>query len=378
MVAAGSGSRFGSPVPKQFLMLGGRTVTDWSVNAFLRTEGLGNVVVVTPPDEGLWMPWWQPPAGVVTVPGGSRRQDSVMAGLRALSSCGRVLVHDAARPLVSPELIARVMRGVEEAGAAVPVIKVRDTVKRISRGGAISATLSRDRLRLSQTPQGFELDVLLDVLERSGDVTDECAALEAAGVGVLAVEGDPMNMKLTDPEDLTILAAMADRTMETRTGIGIDFHPFRAGISLVLGGCRIPSEKGLLGHSDGDAVLHAIADALLSASRMGDIGVHFPPGDGRWKDADSSLILERTAGMIRERGWEVKQLDITVIADFPKISPIRDEMISRIAQILMLKCDRIWIKGTTTNTLGDIGKGRGVGCMAAAVISRNGPAGPVN
>lgn len=378
VVAAGSGSRFGSPVPKQFLKLGDRTVTDWSVDAFLRTAGLRKVVVVTPPDEDMWRAWWQPPAGVVTVPGGSRRQDSVMAGLEALTSCGRVLVHDAARPLVSLELIARVMRGVEKAGAAVPVIQVRDTVKRVSAGGTVSGTLSRDRLRLSQTPQGFELDLLLTVLGRTGDVTDECAAMEAAGVRVLAVEGDPVNMKLTDPEDLAILAAMADRTMESRTGIGIDFHPFRAGIPLVLGGCSIPSEKGLQGHSDGDAVLHAIADALLSASRMGDIGVHFPPDDVKWKDADSSVILEKTAGMVRERGWELKQLDATVIADFPKISPIRDEMISRIAQILMVERDRIWIKGTTTNTLGDIGKGRGLGCMAAAVIFRNGPVGPGN
>lgn len=378
VVAAGSGTRFGSPVPKQFLKLGDRTVTDWSVSAFLRTEGLRQLVVVTPQDEELWKPWWQPPAGVVTVPGGSRRQDSVMAGLRALSSCGRVLVHDAARPLVSLELIARVMRGVEKAGAAVPVLAVRDTVKEVSAEGAVSATLSRDRLRLSQTPQGFELPRLLDVLGRTGRVTDESAAMEAAGVRVLAVEGDPVNMKLTDPEDLAILAAMANGTVESRTGIGIDFHPFLAGIPLVLGGCSIPSEKGLQGHSDGDAVLHAIADALLSASRLGDIGVHFPPGDDRWKDVDSSVILEKTARMLRERGWELKQLDVTVIAGFPRISPIRDEMISRISGILMVERDRIWIKGTTTNTLGDIGKGRGLGCMAAAVIFRNSPVGPGN
>lgn len=378
VVAAGSGKRFGSPVPKQFLKLGDRTVTDWSVSAFLRTPGVREVVVVTPPDEELWRPWWQPPVGVVTVPGGSRRKDSVTAGLKALTSCGQVMVHDAARPLVSPALIGRVMRGVEKAGAAVPVIAVRDTVKRVSTGGTISGTLSRDDLRLSQTPQGFELDQLLDVLGRTGDVTDECAAMEATGVRVLAVEGDPVNMKLTDPEDLAILEAMAGRTAESRTGIGIDFHPFRAGIPLVLGGCSIPSEKGLQGHSDGDAVLHAIADAMLSAARMGDIGVHFPPDDGKWKNADSSIILEKTAGMLREQGWELKQLDVTVIAGFPKISPIRDEMISRVARTLKVGRDRVWIKGTTTNTLGDIGKGRGLGCMAMAVICRSGPAGPEN
>ncbi len=378
VVAAGSGSRFGSPVPKQFLKLGDRTVTDWSVSAFLRTEAVREVVVVTPPDEELWRPWWRPPAGVATVPGGSRRQDSVMAGLKALTSCGRVLVHDAARPLVSPELIVRVMRGVEEAGAAVPVIPVRDTVKRVSAEGTVSTTLSRDDLMLSQTPQGFDLDLLLDVLGRTGDVTDECAAMEAAGIRVLAVKGDPVNMKLTDPDDLAVLGAMAGGTVESRTGIGIDFHPFRAGIPLVLGGCSIPSDKGLQGHSDGDAVLHAIADALLSAARMGDIGVHFPPDDGKWKNADSSVILEKTAGMLRDRGWEFKQLDITVIAGFPKVSPIRDEMISRVARILKVGLGRIWIKGTTTNTLGDIGKGKGLGCMAVAVISRKVPPGPEN
>ncbi len=369
IVAAGSGSRFGSRIPKQFVTLAGKSVVDWSVDAFLRLSSVSELIVVTPPDETDWKPWWKPPQRVRITPGGPRRQDSVMAGLEALRSSSHVLIHDAARPLVTPALIERVMRGVSSAGAAVPVVPVRDTVKRISDASSVLSTVPRKELVLSQTPQGFRLDQLLSVLRSSGEVTDESAAMESAGITVLAVRGDPMNIKLTDPEDLSLFQSLSRVSMESRTGIGLDFHPFREGIPLMLGGCRIEGGSGLEGHSDGDAVLHAVADALLSASRLGDIGVHFPPGDSEWENADSAVILKRVASMVRAEGWEVSQLDITVIADFPRISQLRELMMDRIAGILGIPPDRIWIKGTTTNTLGDIGRGRGLGCVTAAVIN---------
>ncbi|MCD4702432.1 MAG: 2-C-methyl-D-erythritol 4-phosphate cytidylyltransferase [Candidatus Aegiribacteria sp.] len=371
IVAAGSGTRFGSGKPKQFMKLHGRTLVDWSIDAFSAIEEIGEIVVVTPADSNLWKPFWNPPAGVKTVPGGRRRQDSVLAGLKTLDSSRRVLVHDAARPLVSGSLIRRVMKGVLDSGAAVPVIPVRDTVKNITSSSFIRGTVSRENLRMSQTPQGFTLDVILRVLKEADDVTDECGAMELAGLCVLAVSGEPGNIKLTDPEDLMIIESITGGTMESRTGIGLDFHPFEKGIPFVVGGCRIEADFGLSGHSDGDAVLHAVADALLSASRLGDIGSLFPPGDERWKGADSAILLEKVCKLVHCEGWDINQIDVTVISSFPKISPIREIMIERIAGITDTDPGRIWVKGTTTNTLGDIGRDKGLACMVMARISRN-------
>jgi len=370
IVAAGSGTRFGSEVPKQFMRLHGRTLIDWSIEAFSAISQIGEIVVVTPADSNLWKPFWNSPAGVKTVAGGLRRQDSVLAGLLALNSSSRVLVHDAARPLVSGSLIRRVMKGTEDIGAAIPVIPVRDTVKNITSSSFISGTVSRDSLRMSQTPQGFKLDVLLRVLKEADEVTDECGAMELAGYCVLAVKGDPGNMKLTDPEDLMIIEVLMRGAMESRSGIGLDFHPFEKGIPFVVGGCCIESEFGLSGHSDGDAVLHAVADALLSAARLGDIGSFFPPEDKRWKDADSAILLDKVCSLIHNEGWEIGQIDVTVISNFPKIAPVREVMIERIAGITGTEPERIWVKGTTTNTLGDIGRGKGLACMVMARITR--------
>ncbi|MCK4807428.1 MAG: 2-C-methyl-D-erythritol 4-phosphate cytidylyltransferase, partial [Candidatus Aegiribacteria sp.] len=346
IVAAGSGTRFGSGVPKQFLRLHGRALIDWSIDAFSTISQIGEIVVVTPSDSNLWKPFWNPPAGVKTVAGGLRRQDSVLAGLRVLDSSCRVLVHDAARPLVSGSLIRRVMKGVLDFGAAVPVIPVRDTVKNITSSSLICGTVSRETLRMSQTPQGFTLDVLLRVLKEAKEVTDECGAMELAGFEVLAVNGDPGNIKLTDPEDLVIIKSLTGGVMENRIGIGLDFHPFEKGIPLVVGGCRMETDFGLSGHSDGDAVLHAVADALLSASRLGDIGSLFSPGDDRWKGADSAILLEKVCSLVRGEGWEIKQIDVTVVSSFPKIAPVREIMIERIAGITGTEPERIWVKGT--------------------------------
>ncbi len=370
IVAAGSGNRFGSGTPKQFLQLHGKALIDWAISAFSSITEIDEIVIVTPPDSKYWKSFWTPPAGVKTVAGGRRRQDSVLAGLEALSSSRLVLVHDAARPLISDSLIKRIMKGVLDAGAAVPVIPVRDTVKRITTSSIIDGTVSRESLRMSQTPQGFILDDLLGVMREADEITDECTAMEQAGYEVLAVKGDPRNVKLTDPEDLILIESLAGSVMESRTGIGLDFHPFLKGIPLVVCGCRIDAEFGLSGHSDGDAALHAIADSLLSAARIGDIGTLFPPSDNKWKDADSAILLERVCCLVRSRGWEIRQIDVTVISNFPKISAIRDLMIERLAGITAIEPDLIWVKGTSTNTLGDIGKDRGLGCMAMSRIER--------
>ncbi len=376
VVAGGVGSRFGAGIPKQFVDIGGRKMIDWSLDTFRKTGKIRELAVVLPRDESLWREFWSPAGDILLTGGGDRRQDSVLEGLKLLRSSTHVLVHDAARPWVSAELVNRVMRAAEEHGSAVPLIPVRDTVKRVDESGRVLETIPRVNLRLSQTPQAFELDELRKVLEASGDVTDECSAMEKAGFRVAAVEGDPMNVKVTDPNDLDSTVHSAGGIMKSRTGIGIDFHPFTNERPMVLGGCRIEGCSGLQGHSDGDAVLHAVADALLSAVRKGDIGVLFPPGDAEWKDMDSSLILERAAELVREGGWEIHQLDITVMSTEPRISGNRDRIISRISQILRVPEDLVWIKGTTMNSLGAVGRGEGLGCLAAVtIVGRRGMAG---
>ena len=370
VVAAGSGHRFGSSLPKQFIRLLGRPLVDWSAEVFLKDPRILETVVVAPPDRDSWKDLWTPPEGVKAVPGGARRQDSVRAGIQALETCTHVLVHDAARPLMKKELMHRVMKAALNTGAAVPVMPVRDTVKKTAETGRIVSTIPRSDLVLSQTPQGFLLKKLIMALESCDDVTDEAQAMETAGVNVETVPGDRWNIKLTDPGDLETLRAYAGRRMEVRTAVGMDFHPFQKNIQLKLGGCLLESDTGLSGHSDGDAVLHAVADAVLSASRLGDIGVHFPPGKEEWKDVDSSLILRESMRMARSENWRLRQLDVTVISPFPRIAPVRNRMIRRMAEIMDVNEERIWVKGTTTNTLGDIGRGKGLACFAQIVMER--------
>jgi len=371
VVAAGSGSRFGGNVPKQFRLLRGRPVLDWSIEAFLNEPGIRSVVVVLPPDDG-WRKWWIPNPGVLTTAGGDRRQDSVMKGIAELGNVTHVLVHDGARPLVSSALIRRVMENSGETGA-IPVLPVRDTVRRISDDGiSPGETVSREDLWLTQTPQGFVKDLLLEVLETSDSVTDEASAMEEAGYRITPVPGDSDNVKLTVPDDMRILESIAgkDKPSDSRIGFGLDFHPFRDDRPLIVAGCRLAEEGGLLGHSDGDVVLHAIADGILSAARIGDIGTLFPPGDERWKDADSGDLLRRVAGMAIEEGFSVKQVDVTLVGERPKVSFHRIPMIQRIAAILEIEPEAVWVKGTTTNTLGDIGRGRGLACSALIVLER--------
>lgn len=371
IVAAGSGNRFGGDVPKQFRLLRGRPVLDWSIESFLNEPGIRSVVVVLPPDDD-WRKWWIPNPGVLTTTGGDRRQDSVMKGIAKLGNVTHVLVHDGARPLVSSALIRRVMEGSTETGA-IPVLPVRDTVRRISDDGiSPGETVSREELWLTQTPQGFVKDLLLEVLENSGSVTDEASAMEEAGYRITPVPGDLDNVKLTVPDDMRILESIAgkDNPSDSRIGFGLDFHPFRDDRPLIVAGCRLAEEGGLLGHSDGDVVLHAIADGILSAARIGDIGTLFPPGEERWKDADSGELLRRVAGMAIEEGFSVKQVDVTLVGERPKVSFHRIPMIQRIASILEIEPEAVWVKGTTTNTLGDIGRGRGLACSALIVLER--------
>jgi len=370
IVAAGAGTRFGGAVPKQFTLLSGKPVIDHSVAIF--RPFTDHLVVVTPP--GNWQIWWEPPSHLKTVPGGRRRQDSVMNGLKFMQSLGvtHVLIHDGARPLVDPDCIKRVMEAANRSNAVIPVISVRDTVKRVGVDedeDTVLETLNREELRLSQTPQGFLLERLMEVLEEAGDVTDEASAFEAAGEVVVTVAGTRSNIKLTDVEDAELLSFLMKKPRRV-FGTGLDFHPFESERPLFFCGCRLSDNHGLMGHSDGDVVLHAVSDAILSASRLGDIGTLFPPEGTRWKDADSSHLLAICVEMVQKAGWEIERLDVTVIGERPKIAPIRDLLMKRLSDIARIPVDRIWIKGTTTNTIGELAQGKGVGCSVLSQLVR--------
>ncbi len=368
IVAAGSGERFGGPVPKQFLPLGGRPLVDWCVRTALSTGRVSHVTVVLPPGAP---DAWSPGAddAVSVTPGGCRRVDSVRNGIGALPpATTHCLVHDAVRPLASAGLFHSVMDAAEAGGAAVPVMPINDTVKRAS-GGMVTETVDRSGLHASQTPQGFRIDLLRAALGAPGDYTDESSALEASGVRVAAVAGEAGNIKLTRPSDMPLLEALGG-VRPTRTALGLDFHPFEPGRPLHLCGCLLPGEDGLAGHSDGDAGLHAVMDAMLSASGLGDIGTHFPPDDPAWKGADSSVLAGRVVDLLAGAGWVVDTLDLTIVGNRPRIAPIRGMLSGRLAAILGTGEGSIGVKGTTTNTLGDLGRGGGLGALALVVIRR--------
>lgn len=364
IVAAGRGDRFGGGIPKQFLPLGGRPVLHWSIETALSTGCIEDVCVVLPPGrtgDGL-------PRGVTVAAGGARRRDSVAGGLAALRGCTHLLVHDAARPLASRSLFLRVMAACLDSGAAVPAVPVTDTLKRVS-GGLIESTVERAGIMRSQTPQGFERGLLAAALESGGDFTDEAQAVEATGARVARVEGEETNIKITTPLDMELVRALAQECVG-RTGIGLDFHPFDESRPLILCGCGLEGHGGLRGHSDGDAALHAVMDAILSASRLGDIGTLFPPSDSAFDGADSSVLLQQVTGRAAAAGWRIVSLDLTIIGGRPVISVVRDRLRQRLAELLGLETDAVWVKGTTTNTLGALGRGEGLGALALVEMSR--------
>jgi len=370
IVAAGAGKRFGGGIPKQFLMFQGIPVVNHSIKTFI-DAGFEDIAVVVPTGEDAWKSLWTPPAGIKVVSGGNRRQDSVLNGLMTLDAPDYVLIHDGVRPLVSQELIARVMQGTERSGACIPVLEIPDTVKFMSEDETVKETVDRNNLRVSQTPHGFDYHLICSALEIAGDITDESSAVELLGETVATVIGDPRNLKITTQSDIVLLRALIEQDgKESRMGTGLDYHPFTSGKPLMVAGLKLAETGGFSGHSDGDVVLHSIADALLAGAKEGDIGVLFPPSDCRWKDADSGELLRIVAGRIRAEGWKIKQLDITVIGEKPKISPIRKQMTDRIAELLEISPDNIWIKGTTTNTLGELGSGDGLACFSMVELVR--------
>lgn len=370
IVAAGSARRFGADKLQQ--PLAGATVLEWAVRAVRAAFPSAPTVLVVHPERVGEMTASFAPRGVVVVAGGARRQDSVRNGAEAagLGHDGVVLVHDGARPFVPVGDVRAVAEAARRSGAALPVVPIPDTVKRVGADGLVEETVPRHGLARALTPQGFRMEVLRRAWEVAGDAewTDEAALVESTGGRVEAVTADARNIKVTRPEDLELLAAAFPRRV--RVGQGVDVHPFAAGRAMWLCGVELPGEIGLAGHSDADVALHAVTDAILGACAAGDIGVHFPPSDPRWKGAASAVFVARAVQLAVERGMRVTHCDLTLLAEQPRIGPHRESMRTRLAELLGLSLDDVGLKATTCEGLGFVGRREGVVAMAMVTLEQ--------
>jgi 2-C-methyl-D-erythritol 4-phosphate cytidylyltransferase/2-C-methyl-D-erythritol 2,4-cyclodiphosphate synthase len=380
VVAAGRGERLGAP-DKVVLPLAGRPMLAWSLHALEQAETIGPVVVVAGShtlaavgrlvhDEGI--------AKVqAIVAGGARRQDSVAAGLEALpEGVEIVVIHDGARPLTEPELFDRCAAEAAERGAAIAATPVSDTLKQVTEG-TIKATVDRAGLWAAQTPQAFRLESLRRAMTVGSreTVTDEASLCEISGLPVTVVPSSLANMKVTRAEDIPVADALLrarhgsqPTVRPMRTGIGYDAHRFASGRRLILGGVEIAHDRGLDGHSDADVLLHAIADAILGAAALGDIGQHFPPSEERFRDTDSQLLLREVVHLVREAGWAPGNVDATVLAEAPRVAPYVPLMRERIAACLGVSLDVVSVKATTNEGMGSIGRGEGMTALATATL----------
>jgi 2-C-methyl-D-erythritol 4-phosphate cytidylyltransferase/2-C-methyl-D-erythritol 2,4-cyclodiphosphate synthase len=367
LVAAGTGSRFGAGIPKQFLTLRGEPVIRHAARSLIEAgaeiQPVGDAVPIDAALDGV--------AHLATVPGGATRQDSVRLGLLALRPHAPdfVLVHDAARPIIPPGTIPALLAALAHAPGAIPGAPVADTLKRAT-DGVIVETVPREGLFRAQTPQAFRFEALFAAHHASiTGSTDDASLLEALGQDVAIVPGSESNIKLTWPDDLTRLeAAMSSSPSVPRVGTGFDVHVLADDRPLMLCGVAVPHDKGLAGHSDADVGIHALCDAIYGALAEGDIGRHFPPSEASWKDADSARFLAHAAALIAARGGRLVNADVTLICERPKIAPHAQAMRERLAGLLGVAVGCVSVKATTTEKLGFTGRGEGIAAQAAVVV----------
>ena len=375
IAAGGSGTRLGADGPKQFLDLGGRPVLEHCVRALSDHPRISELIVVLPADAAASPPdWLSACAKVRVVAGGARRQDSVANAFDTIAASDVVLIHDAARPFVSADLISRSIDAAAAFGAAIAATRVSDTVKQVTPregGPVVAGTIARDSIYLAQTPQAFRMDVLAKAvaLGRSGvAATDEAALAEETGHIVHVVEGDVENVKITTAADLARARARVTAGLTPRAGTGYDLHRLVEGRPLVIGGVAIPFEKGALGHSDADVACHAASDAVLGAACLGDIGRHFPDTDPRWKGASSVELLRQAAALVREAGHEIVNVDVVVVLERPKIAPHLPAIRDGLAAALGIPAGRVSVKGKTNEGMDAIGRGEAIAAHAVALV----------
>ena len=390
LVAAGQGRRFGGE--KLWLDLWGRPVWRWSLDTVLSVPDLSLVALVVPAEEVGRFREALPDGAeerVRVVPGGAERTDSVVAGITALTAAGveedtPVLIHDAARPAATPELMVRVVAAVRSGTGAVPVVPVADSLKTLDAARMVSGSVDREAVLAAQTPQGGTLRQVRAAMEETHawgrTATDEAAAMNAGGIAVRAVEGEPLNRKLTEPgDDAMLRAALASWAAPAappstvaagaRAGVGFDAHRLETGRPMRLAGLDWPGEvAGLVGHSDGDVALHAVIDALLGAAGLGDVGALYPPDDERWAGADSAELLSGAVERLAAAGWRPANVDLAIAARRPAIAPRRDEIAARIAMLCGLEPAMVSVKGTTSDGLGFAGA-EGVAAFAVATVT---------
>ncbi len=376
VVAAGSGSRAGGALPKQFAPLAGEAVLAHAVDHLRHPQIDALQLVIAPGQEDLCRRALGNRALPAPVVGGATRQQSVRNGLEALAARGdveRVLIHDAARPFVAAAVVGRLLAALEQNEGAVPVLPLPDSLA-LADGGAgavLGDAVPRDRLVRVQTPQAFRFPAILSAhrgWSGAADATDDAQVARAAGFRVATVPGDDALDKLTFPEDFARAERRIASAMTSCTGLGFDVHAFTEGDHLWLGGERIAHERGLAGHSDADVVLHALTDALLGACGAGDIGDHFPPSDSRWRGAASSGFVAHAAALVAARGGRIDHVDVTIICEAPRIGPHKEAIRVNIARLLQLPAARVSIKATTTERLGFTGRGEGIAAQAIATV----------
>lgn len=372
IVAAGKGLRAGGTLPKQYAAYRGKPLLRHSVEAFAAWKpGLVVFVVIGDDQRSMAEAALDGIDGVIFVPGGAERSDSVRMGLRAIVQAGgvdRVFIHDAARPQLAADVLDRLNAALDGAPGAVPVLPVVDSIAR-GHGRVLEESVSRSGLWRIQTPQAFHFDAIMaahDAWPANQPATDDSQIARALGLDVALVEGDDALAKITFAEDFAM--SLPSAPLIARTGMGYDVHRLVTGEKLWLGGIQIAHDKGLAGHSDADVALHAITDALLGAMALGDIGEHFPPSDPQWRGADSARFLDHAASLVRDGGGMIANIDLTIICEEPKIGPHKAAIQQRIATILGLRPDQVGVKATTTERLGFTGRGEGIAAQAVASV----------
>jgi 2-C-methyl-D-erythritol 4-phosphate cytidylyltransferase/2-C-methyl-D-erythritol 2,4-cyclodiphosphate synthase len=388
VAAGGRGERLGAAQPKQMLVLGGRSILERSVQLLLDHPAIAEVIVALPANLTGDLPksFARAPKALRVVAGGPRRQDSVANAFAAVSDkTDVVLIHDAARPFASASLVSRTIEAAIETGAALAALPARDTVKRMEgaaeaggrpakAGRYVKETLARETIHLAQTPQAFRREVLQAALaygtREAIEATDEATLAERAGHPVRLVEGETTNIKITTQEDFAMAEALAGGSGPTggRAGLGYDIHRLVEGRPLILGGVTIPFERGLIGHSDADALCHAITEAILGAAAAGNIGRYFPDSDPQWKGASSIDLLRRAAEIVAGQGLRVQNVDASILAERPKLGPFIEEMRANVAAALGVDIGQVSVKGKSNDGVGEIGRGEAIAVHATALL----------